>query len=153
MKLNINPNSDDPNYRYQMDSVVILKTGQGKNSHTVITNINNIADMINIDSVILLNYMGYVLGTSVNMEIMGIKGHYENDIIQNIIYQFIIFITLCNKCNIPELTPTVTKTNKEFNLFMKCSACGHNYELVGNNKINQKIIDFICKYCKSKKVT
>ncbi len=146
MKLNINPNTDDPNYRYKMDPVKIQHTGQGKNSQTVISNINIIADMLNIDSIILLNYMAYILGSSVNIEIMAIKGHYPVDTIQNIIYQFIKFVTLCNKCNIPELTPIVIKNNKKYNLHMKCSACGSSYELIGNNKLNEKIVDTICKY-------
>ena len=54
--------------------------------------------------------------------------------------------SLCNKCNIPELTPNIIKNNKNYNLHMKCSACGSQYELIGNNKINQKIVDTICKY-------
>ena len=146
MKVNINPNTTDMNYRYKMDSVNIQLTGQGKNSHTVIVNITPICEMINTEPTILLNYMGSVLGTSVNIDIMAIKGHYTVDIIQNIIYQFIKFATLCSKCNIPELTPNVIKNNKNYNLHMKCSACGSSYELIGNNKINQKLVDMICKY-------
>ncbi len=146
MKININPDTTDMNYRYKMDSVNIQHTGQGKNSYTVITNIIPICDMINTEPLILLNYMGNIMGTSVCIDLMAVKGHYTVDIIQNIIYQFIKFATLCSKCNIPELSPNVIKSNKNYNLHMKCSACGSSYELIGNNKINQKLVDIICKY-------
>jgi hypothetical protein len=29
---------------------------------------------------------------------------------------------------------------------MKCSACGESYELIGNNKYNDKLVDSMIKY-------
>ncbi len=144
MSLNINMNTDDMSYRYKMDKVVITLTGSGKNSHTIITNIQSIADQLNTNVSIIMSYIGWSIGTNITDN--SIKGHYNYDIIQNIIYNFIKFATLCNKCTIPELTPIIKGKNKNKELHMECSACGSSYILEGDNKINNKLVDTMIKY-------
>ena len=144
MSLNINMNTDDMSYRYKMDKVAIALTGSGKNSHTNITNITSIADQLNTNMYIIMSYIGWSLGTNITDNI--VKGHYNNDVIQNIIFNFIKFATLCNKCTIPELTPIIKGKNKNKELHMECSACGSSYILEGDNKINNKLVDTMIKY-------
>jgi translation initiation factor 2 beta subunit (eIF-2beta)/eIF-5 len=149
MSININNSINDPSYRYKMDKINISQTGRGGNSHTVLNNLDKICMQINTAPNILLNYIGSVLGSNTNNNLNNIKGHYTAETIQEIIYIFIKFAVLCNKCNIPELTPEISKdakNNKKNILIIKCSACGKNYELIGNNKHNDKLVDNMIKY-------
>ena len=54
--LNIN-NSDDPNYRYKMPAVSIKFNGGGNGKHTIINNINEIAQAINSPPMIVCKYI------------------------------------------------------------------------------------------------
>ena len=141
--MNIN-NSTDISYRYKMEPIHVSLTGRGSNCHTILTNIINICNSINTSKDILINYIANALGCSYND--ISLKGHYDKEVIQKHIFNFINFAVICNKCNIPELVPAVIKNNKNTYLKMTCSACGHTYELIGNNKINQKLVDFMIKY-------
>ena len=152
MSLNINPKANDPSYRYKMEKINTSQTGRGGNCHTVLENISTICRQLNTSPDILVNYIGNVLGCNTiktqqhNNNIYNLKGHYPNEKIQEIIYNFIVFATLCNKCNIPELTPDIINKGKNAILNMKCSACGKSYELIGNNKYNLKLVENIIKY-------
>ena len=143
MSLNINK-SNDPFYRYKMDKITITMTGRGGNCHTVLDNLDKISTQINTSSNLLLNYIGSVLGCNTNNN--SLKGHYTIDKIQDIIFNFITFVTLCNKCNIPELSPSIIKEGRDVFIIMSCSACGKNYKLIGNNKQNDRLVDSMIKY-------
>ncbi len=147
-KININNKTTDPNYRYKMYKLTIALTGKGGNCHTILSNINNICQQINTSPDILVNYIGMSNGCNTKNEnnAYSLKGHYTADKIQESIYNFINFASLCQKCNIPELSPEIIGSNKDKKLIMKCSACGHSYELIGNNKGNIKIVDSMIKY-------
>jgi translation initiation factor 2 beta subunit (eIF-2beta)/eIF-5 len=136
-----------------MEKINTSQTGRGGNCHTVLENIANICKQLNTAPDILLNYIGNVLGcntiktnTSRDNIIYNLKGHYQTEKIQEIIYNFIVFATLCTKCNIPELSPEIIGKGKISILNMKCSACGKSYELIGNNKYNLKLVESIIKY-------
>ncbi len=152
MSLNINPKANDLSYRYKMEKINTSQTGRGGNCHTVLENIINISKQLNTAPDILVNYIGNVLGCntiktqSSRDNIYNLKGHYSTEKIQEIIYNFIVFATLCNKCNIPELSPDVINKGKTSILNMKCSACGKSYELIGNNKYNLKLVESMIKY-------
>ena len=146
MSININNSINDPTYRYKMDKINTSQTGRGGNSHTVLNNLDKICEQINTSPNILLNYIGSILGCNVNNNSNNIKGHHTDIKIQEIIYMFIQFATLCNKCTIPELTPTILKEGKTLFIMMSCSACGKKYELIGNNKHNEKLVDSMIKY-------
>ena len=150
MSLNINCKIPDNFYRYKMDKIKISQTGRGGNCHTKLDNLDIISTQINTTTDLLLNYIGGLLGCNTNtnqkLNIYILKGHYEQDKIQEAIYNFINFATLCKKCTIPELTPTIIKEGKKSSLIMKCSACGQSYELIGNNKNNDKLVDSMIKY-------
>ena len=148
MSLNINSKETDNFYRYKMDKIKISQTGRGGNCHTILDNLETISSQINTTPDLLLNYIGGLLGCNTNQKEYNyiIKGHYDASKIQDAIYNFINFATLCKKCTIPELSPKVIKEGKKSILNMKCSACGQNYELIGNNKNNDKLVDSMIKY-------
>lgn len=151
MSLNINCKITDNFYRYKMDKIKISQTGRGGNCHTILDNLDIISTQINTVPELLLNYIGGLLGCNTNQKSLKengyvLKGHYDNDKIQEAIYNFINFATLCKKCTIPELSPKVIKDGKKQQLSMKCSACGESYELIGNNKYNDKLVDSMIKY-------
>jgi translation initiation factor 2 beta subunit (eIF-2beta)/eIF-5 len=148
MSLNINQKTSDLFYRYKMEPVKITKSGRNGNIHTNLDNLDKIASKINTATDLLLQYIGNVIGCKSNKDnksgitVYYIKGDYDAPIIQEIIYRFINFASICQKCSLPELTPTVNKQR----LHMYCAACGHSYELVGNNKVNDKLVDSMTKH-------
>lgn len=144
MSLNVNPNTNDGSYRYKMDAIDTTQTGSGKNSHTIVNNIDIIAHQLNTEPFLLMGYIGWCLGANINEN--SIKGHFPDNKIQMIIYDFIVFTTMCKKCTIPELSPIVKGKGKKIELEMCCSACGSSYILNGNNKMNTKLVDSMCKY-------
>jgi len=151
MSLNINGKITDNFYRYKMDKIKTTQTGRGGNCHTILDNLDNISNQINTAPELLLQYIGIITGCNTNQKLLKennyvLKGHYEADKIQDIIYNFINFATLCKKCTIPELSPIIMKEGKKQYLIMKCSACGQSYELTGNNKNNDKLVDSMIKY-------
>ncbi len=147
MSLNINNKTTDTFYRYKMDKIKILQTGRGGNCHTILDNLDTISAQINTIPELLLQYIGGLLGCNTKKEEgYVLKGHYDINKIQDTIYNFINFATLCKKCTIPELSPIVDKEGKKHKLIMKCSACGEKYELIGNNKYNDKLVDSMIKY-------
>ncbi len=144
MSLNINNKTTDEFYRYKMDKIKIQQTGRGGNCHTILDNLDSISGQINTIPELLLQYIGSQLGCNTNQR--SLKGHYDINKIQDTIYNFINFATLCKKCTIPELSPAVDREGKKQKLIMKCSACGESYELIGNNKYNDKLVDSMIKY-------
>jgi translation initiation factor 5 len=157
MSININGKITDNFYRYKMNKINTTQTGRGGNCHTILDNLYTISNQINTAPELLLQYIGMVLGCNTNnashkrllkeneYEYI-LKGHYSVDKIQETIYQFINFATLCQKCTIPELSPKPNQEGKKSYLIMTCSACGNSYELKGNNKNNDKLVDNIIKY-------
>jgi translation initiation factor 2 beta subunit (eIF-2beta)/eIF-5 len=147
MSLNINGRITDNFYRYKMDKIKISQTGRGLNCHTILENLKTISNQINTSPDLLLQYIGIINGCNTKKEDKYVlKGHYNDDKIQETIYNFINFASLCQKCNIPELSPSINKKGKNSILIMSCSACGKNYELIGNNKYNEKLVDSMIKY-------
>jgi len=150
MSININNKTTDTFYRYKMDKIKISQTGRGGNCHTILENLETISIQINTSPDLLLNYIGGLVGCNTNQRLKDngyiLKGHYDNSKIQDAIYSFINFATLCKKCTIPELSPSIIKDGKKSSLIMKCSACGESYELIGNNKYNDKLVDSMIKY-------
>lgn len=146
MSININRKSEDPFYRYKMPDIKIRQAGKGNGCYTFIDNIEDICKAINTPSIILFNYITRVLGSSFNDKKQTITGHHTNDQILNVIYDYIDFFVLCNKCTIPELTPKIIGNKKKKSLFFTCSACGKEYDVYSDNKVYSKTIDSIIKY-------
>ena len=77
--LNIN-GSNDPNYRYKMEEVVIKNAGYGNGQFTIITNINKIEKSINTPAEIIFKYLAFNLGASYNNKKESLTGVYQNNI-------------------------------------------------------------------------
>lgn len=146
MSININRESNDPFYRYKMPDVKVRQAGKGNGCYTFIDNIEDICKAINTPSIILLNYMARILGSSFNEKKMTITGHYTYEQILNVMYDYIDYFVLCHQCYIPELTPRIEGKKKKKQLFYSCSACGKEYDVYSDTKSLSKTIESIIKY-------
>ena len=152
MSININPDTDDCNYRYKMPKIQVRLAGRGNGSYTFLDNIEELSLAINTPSNILLNFIGRSLGSSVNTDKKTITGHYNYDIIKEQINDYIRFFVLCRKCSIPEILPIVSGNKKKKTLSFKCSACGEQFEINSDKKLYQKTLEFITKNVNSYQV-
>tara|TARA_B100001121_G_scaffold307466_1_gene329058 strand:+ start:10078 stop:10542 length:465 start_codon:yes stop_codon:yes gene_type:complete len=143
--MNIN-DSDDIFYRYKMPILEINQYGKGNGKFTNLVNINDLCNAINTPLKILMVYLTQSLGT--NYKETSLNGHYNKDDLINLIIKFNKEFILCQKCNIPELTPSIEGKKKNIKLIYSCSACGEIYEKKTNGKINDKTIDAIINYYK-----
>ena len=66
--MNINPDTQDLNYRYKMPQIMVRQAGRGNGSYTFLDNINEVAISINTPPVVLLNFITRSLGSSYNLE-------------------------------------------------------------------------------------
>ena len=143
--MNINPNTDDPFYRYKMPKINVRNAGRGNGSFTFLDNLDEVSEAINTPSSILLNFISKSLGSACNLKKKTLTGHYDYDIIIKEVYKFITFFVLCENCTIPEVIPVVSGRKKHKILEFKCSACGNQYSLESNSNLYKKTIEHIIK--------
>lgn len=139
--------STDLFYRYKMPILDINHYGKGNGKFTNLSNINELCNSINTPLKILMVYLTQSLGT--NYKDTSLNGHYTKNELINLIIKFNKEFVLCQKCNIPELTPSVEGKKKNIKLIYNCSACGEIYQKESNNKINSKTLDAIINYYKT----
>lgn len=139
-------NSDDIFYRYKMPILDINQYGKGNGKFTNLVNIQDICNAINTPLKILMVYLTQSLGT--NYKETSLNGHYNKNELLELIIKFNKEFILCEKCNIPELTPNIEGKKKNIKLLYSCSACGERYEKVSNGKISGKTMDAIINYYK-----
>lgn len=138
--------SDDFFYRYKMPVLNIDQFGRGNGKFTNLTNIQEICNSINTPLKILMVYLTQSLGT--NYKDTSLNGHYNKNELIDLIIKFNKEFILCEKCNIPELTPNIEGKKRNIKLIYSCSACGEIYEKISNGKINGKTMDAIINYYK-----
>jgi translation initiation factor 2 beta subunit (eIF-2beta)/eIF-5 len=116
--------SDDIFYRYKMSPLIIRQ--QGRNGQLILVNIDEIAKQLSVDSIKLVKFISYELGTksgNTNNQ-WWIKAEQPTvSILQEIISKFIDNFILCKQCGNPETTISN-------HLTMKCASCGHRVKLV-----------------------
>ena len=144
--LNINGDNNDAFYRYKMPNLVSSKAGRGNGCYTIIENLSSVTESFNHPASIVLKFMGAVLGANTNENKWIITGHYNNDKLIEILYQYINMFVMCPNCNIPELLPNVEGKKKNKKLVMTCSACGKSETKIHSCKEEEKGIDMIIKY-------
>ena len=76
----------------------------------------------------------------------GITGHYENDELINVLFQYISSFVICPNCSIPELIPSIEGKKKNKKLILTCSACGKSETKQHKSKDEAKGMDLIVKY-------
>ena len=143
--MNINA-SDDFFYRYKMPILDINQYGKGNGKFTNLVNITEVCNAINTPLKILMVYLTQSLGT--NYKETSLNGHYNKDDLIDLIIKFNKEFILCQKCNIPELKPSIEGKKKNIKLMYSCSACGEIYEKKTNGKVNDKTMDAIINYYK-----
>lgn len=128
-KISINPDfNDDPFYRYKVNQLIIEIT-KGK---TFLTNIDEVAQQLKIDSIYIVRYFGSILGTQVkydkkvtNTKRAYISGIFSVDKLSELLLQFIEKVILCKECGLPELDYFVDD-NK---VSLVCRSCGSNHTI------------------------
>lgn len=117
-KININ-RSDDPFYRYKMQSIMTVY----ERGHTVLINIMNISHDLNRPMEDILRFLKSKLSTSIidKNDKIKIKGIVEKDKLQELIFDYIKIYVLCKECNNPE---TIITNNK-----LRCGACGNKSKI------------------------
>jgi len=139
--------SDDMFYRYKMPILDINNYGKGNGKFTILVNILDICNAINTPLKILMIYLTQSLGT--NYKETSLNGHYNKNNLIELIIKFNKEFILCQKCNIPELTPSIEGKKKNIKLIYSCSACGEIYEKEPNSKIIGKTLDALINYYKT----
>ena len=141
--MNINQ-SNDSNYRYKMDELIISyigKSGKANKGFTILINIKTISEQLNHNYKTLLKYISLNLGCKNDDNKLCIQGHHDKNTIQNIIFNYINTFILCKKCSIPELQ----YKNKKNIIFTHCLGCGDdtNINEITLSKNNKKIYNNI----------
>ena len=144
--LNINGDQNDPFYRYKMDKLTSSKAGRGNGCYTILDNLPNVTKAFNHPASIVFKYMGSVLGSNTTESKWSITGHYENDELINVLFQYISSFVICPNCSIPELIPSIEGKKKNKKLILTCSACGKSETKQHKSKDEAKGMDLIVKY-------
>ena len=131
----------DSFYRYKMPTVNIVN----QKTKSIITNINEIAQSIERNPNMIVDFLKKKFSTSMNYNkndnTVEFKGA-EIDLIQDAIYEFIEYYVLCPTCRNPE----TVLSNKKTGINIKCNACSHNDKLKTTASIVNKTIDMISKH-------
>lgn len=142
MSLNINPDTDDPFYRYKMPHLVAKKEGRGNGKKTILANVQELSAALARPSTYITKYFGCVLGagTSWNIEAerFQVNGYYEAADLQHRLFDFIREFVMCAACQNPETVLSV----REQKIYSKCKACGHQGFLKNQgHKLNNFILN------------
>ena len=151
--LNINGDNNDPFYRYKMPLLISRQAGRGNGCFTLIENLADVSKAINHPPNIVLKYMGSSLGANATESKSSITGHYSNEELIVILYQYINSFIMCPNCNIPELTPSYEGKKKNKKLILTCGACGNSVIKTHVSKDEEKGIDLILKYLENNEWT
>jgi translation initiation factor 5 len=144
--LNINGDTTDPYYRYTMPLLISSKAGKGNGCFTIIDNLQSVTGSFNHPASIVFKYMGSVLGSNTTESKWSMTGHYDDERLIEVLYQYINSFVMCPNCNIPELLPSVDGKKKNKKLILTCSACGKSETKSHTCKEELKGIDLILKH-------
>lgn len=139
-KININK-SNDPFYRYKMQSIMLKDEGYGNGLRTVILNLDEISNDLCRDPNFIIIYLSSVLGCKYICEQNDKKnkwilcGRYSQEQIQEYIYEFISNFVLCKQCQNPETIYEKVKND----VYLKCSACS-KLSNISLNKHTMKVL-------------
>ena len=140
----------DPNYRYTIDTPKITIYGKGNGIYTKFNNINEICKSINHPKDILMGYIASATGSNYNALQDTITGEHKIEDLIVIILEYIKYLVMCPKCNIPETIPKIQVEKKVKTILLCCSACKNESSIKYVNKQIDKGIDIIYKYLNKK---
>jgi translation initiation factor 5 len=151
MEINMNGNLNDTNYRYTMPQFSIIIAGKGNGVYTIINNMSEISKAINHPEEVIFKYIATVTGSNYIKERNTITGSHDVTKLTSLILEYIKYLVICPKCNIPETIPTVSGNKKNTVILLNCSACKSESQINSSNKYIEKGQDIIIKYLKSDK--
>ena len=130
----------DPNYRYQRDRLIILKSGE----YSVMDNLDQICNQLMIDKSDIISFIPKYLKQSVKMfkTKVGTKINSDSNL-EDMLEYYIVKNIICPNCSLPEIN-----MNKCSERYMTCNSCGQD----NSNKNSNKNSD-ISKSSKVKKST
>lgn len=142
MSLNINPDTDDPFYRYKMPALVAKKEGRGNGKKTILTNVVEIGAALSRPPTYLTKYFGCVLGAGTSWNIDAdryqVNGYYEQPDLQQKLFDFVREFILCTSCSNPETVLSI----RDQKIYSKCKACGYQGFLKNQgHKLNNYILN------------
>lgn len=146
----MNGNVTDNNYRYTIDKPNVTICGKGNGIYTMFNNIDKICKSINHPKDILMGYIASVTCSNYNALRDTITGEHNTDDLILIILEYIKYLVMCPKCNIPETIPKIQGTKKNATIILCCSACKNESPVKNVNKRIDKGIDIIYKYLNKK---
>lgn len=153
--INMDPNCNDPFYRYKFEPVLVKYEGKNTGKVTIVMNIYNIAsnvigvqmdsdngDKNKYSSDVIHKTAGH-LTKFIRKKVSGqckyhksskqttISGRHEIDILQNYLFKYVEQYARCPKCRKEELTPAIQPN-------VKCKSCGWKDKDKGGKKRKQK---------------
>jgi translation initiation factor 5 len=149
MEINMNGNINDINYRYTIPEFKITIAGKGNGIYTIFNNISEICKTLNHPTDIIMSYIATVTGSNFISSRNTITGTHTSEQLTELILEYIKYLVMCPKCNIPETIPQLKGTKKNSTIILCCSACKNETEINLVNKRINKGIDIIIKYLKS----
>ena|SRR5438128_8185636 len=116
----------DPFYRYKRPVIKVAISGHGRNTHTLITNLEQIAKAIHRDSSYILKYLAYEKNLVVKKykDDIAITGEYDVGTLEQYLDDFIEVYVICANCNLPETNFT---KNEDDCLVYTCNSCSYCY--------------------------
>lgn len=124
-RIPVNKSKDnDPNYRYWMNNLKVNVS----NNETTISNLEELSNILNYPIEILLKFLSSEVGTS-NLPPNKLKGIFNEEKLQILIYRFIDEFKICSNCETPELKPYIDSKK----LMNRCSSCGTADEIKNTN--------------------
>ena len=133
----------DPNYRYQMPSVLTKVEGHGNEIRTVIPNISAIASSMHRTPEEIIKFIGVEVGAQQNCDPRNdkywINGEHQNAKFQQLIHKYIDFFVVCPNCSYPE-TQYITQIGA---ILQSCKCCGHQSPIDVTSKSTQRVAQVI----------
>lgn len=144
--LNVDPlKKDDAFYRYKMPAILTKIEGNGNGIKTVFPNIREVCGKLARPAEILNKYFGYELGAQSTFlkqdEKFLVMGSFDQQRVQDKVYEFVSRFVLCKECRNPETTPFAKSKTK---LVMSCKSCGKETDLTnaGNDRVVQLMLTY-----------
>ncbi|KAF0977771.1 hypothetical protein FDP41_003093 [Naegleria fowleri] len=138
--VNIPKSKQDQHYRYKRQTVELKIEGKGNGIKTVIPNMKEVSDSLNVPMEWPIKYFGLELGAlgSTKNDKAVINGKYDFAQVEEVLENFIAKFLLCSKCHLPELDFTI-KSNKDA-IQTTCRACGNHGQIDSTERLYTTMI-------------
>lgn len=136
----------DSEYRYKINSPIIIVSGKQGNRTTWFENSEYFSDKMGISSIFFGKFIANKISCPSNFDklknCLSFKGEYSKEQIEQHLKDFLKIYVLCNTCDYPETNLLLDKKN----ICMSCRSCG-NITFI-DPKYMDKTYDFIKKNLK-----